>query len=113
MNKTPPAAISQTSLPSQTGPIAASTVRRSLVGAGDEAMHNAGAEVEAVQHDIGGEHRRDDREPDRFHHNVLVSGLRATIDFLQNLGDKEKSQQQIQPRKAQQGEDHVTVIDLL
>ncbi len=29
MNKTPPAAISQTSLPSQTGPMAASTVRRS------------------------------------------------------------------------------------
>ena len=63
MNSTPPAAISQTSLPSHTGPIAARTIRRSSSVRDDEPVDDADAEVKAVEDGVDGEHPRDDREP--------------------------------------------------
>ena len=38
-----------------------------LIGPGDDAVDGADPEVEAVEHRVGREHARDDREPDCFH----------------------------------------------
>jgi hypothetical protein len=68
----PPPASSQTSLPSQTGPMLASVVRRSA-RCGKKQMQHADAEVEAVEHHVADDHHRNQPEPDETHHGELLS----------------------------------------
>ncbi len=43
-----------------------------VVGAGDEAVHDADPKIKAVQHRINREHCCDDRVPNCFHENALI-----------------------------------------
>ena len=58
--------MSQTSLPSQTGPMAFMTPRRSVVVPGDEEMDDPRPEVEAVEDRVADEEQADEQEPDRL-----------------------------------------------
>ena len=60
-----PATISQTSLPSHTGPMVLIATRRSTLVAADDAVQHADAEVEALEHEEAGPEDGDDDEPER------------------------------------------------
>ena len=62
-NVAPPAVSSQTSLPSQTGPIVLIMTRRSVVVAAEERQQDADAEVESLQDEVAGPQHGDGDEP--------------------------------------------------
>ncbi len=66
----PPPASSQTSLPSHTGPMEREHLAALLLGARDEQMHDAGAQIETVQHHVARDHDRDQAEPQDLDHRA-------------------------------------------
>ena len=65
----PPAVISHTSLPSQTGPMVLIRTRRSPVVAAEHGQQHADAEVEALEEEVAGPQHGDQQEPEggEFH----------------------------------------------
>ena len=63
-NVAPPATSSQTSLPSQTGPIVRSIARRSGSFAAEDGQQDADAEVEALEDEVADPEDGDEDEPD-------------------------------------------------
>ena len=79
--------MSHTSLPSQTGPMAAMTARRSRRVLPTGEVDDADAEVEAVEHRPRGEHRGDDEVPERGHGSRLLGdGRRGRRDSRDRRG---------------------------
>ena len=64
-NMAAPATISQTSLPSHSGPIVLIAARRPGVVSADDAVQHADAEVEPLQDEEPGPQHRDEDEPER------------------------------------------------
>ena len=64
-NMAAPATISQTSLPSHSGPIVLMAARRPASSRPTSAVQHADAEVEALQDEEAGPQDRDDDEPER------------------------------------------------
>ena len=63
-NVAPPATSSQTSLPSQTGPIVSSIVLALLGVAAEHRQQHADAEVEALEHEVARPEQREQTEPE-------------------------------------------------
>src|SRR3954447_25599378 len=110
MKSTPPAAMSQTSLPSQTGPIAARTVRRSSsVRATSrrtmptpKSKPSRPAETASIPETIA--YQRASMV------GVLTWRGRAALDLVEDVHDEEHAQQQVQPGKPQRCEDDVARV---
>ena len=101
-NSAPPPVTSQTSLPSQTGPMALSMSRR-CSSRRREQVQRADAEVEAVEHGVPGQEHADQDEPDRvqierhrhlwWYASVQVVGQRAVLNLLVQQVDEEGEEQ--------------------
>ena len=115
----PPAASSQTSLPSHTGPMARKHGAALVVGARDEQMDDAGAQIEAVEHHVRREHDGDNAEPERCHRSSddeaissprasLVTGsrfrIRAVFNFAIHQEQEQNRQHGVHPHEAEQRE---------
>ena len=108
----PPAASSQTSLPSQNGPIRREHLAPLVVGARDEAVQEAGAEIEAVEHTYVASITATGSVPELCHRRPPSAARpAAALRSRAHEVEEEHAEHEVQPAEAEQGEHHVARRD--
>ncbi len=95
-------------MPSQTGPMEARMDSALALGAADEEVDDAGAEVETVEDDVDGDHDGDEAEPEGFHLVSEGGGFDerggAVLDFARYEEKEEQGEDGIEAHEAEEGE---------
>ena len=79
----------------------------------DQEVDDAGAEIEAVEHHVGGEHDGDEAEPDGFHRSACrPSVFGPFLDLAANQEQEQDAEHGVHSHEADQGEQPVAGGDV-